>query len=105
MDDREELFKQAQDMGLNPDKRWGAERLRKLIAGEPDAPLEPAKEDPVPTLKEYIAQVEGKHVQRDVFATLVTHPTAEDRVYPGRYSGIRVRRGPLSVRYSDGTTE
>lgn len=106
MDEREELFAKAQDMGLNPDKRLGLERLRKLVAGEVEAPpSESPKQDAAPTLKDYIAQVEGKHVDRDVYAAVVTHPTADERVYPGRYSGIRVVRGPLSVRYSDGTTE
>lgn len=107
MDEKEELFAKAQEMGLAPDKRWGVERLRKLVAGENDAPepRSPAPPESVPTLKDYIASVEGKYADRDVYAAVVTHPTADERVYPGRYSGIRVVRGPLSVRYSDGTKE
>lgn len=129
--DKDALFARATELGLNPDKRWGEDRLRKAIeefeANKPTegappssesksaAPSEPAAvaivpaetpaQEPVPTLSEYIKQVESKHVKRDVFAVEVSHPNGEQHVRPCTYGGIRIKKGPLGVRYSDGTTE
>lgn len=126
--DKEALFARAAELGLSPEKRWSEDRLRKAIEGAkadaeppmPDINPSPSNENapavdivadtrqddaPVPALAEYIAQVEGKHIARDVFAVDVTHPDAEPHVRPCTYGGIRVAKGPLSVRYSDGSTE
>lgn len=57
-------------------------------------------------LAEFIAQAEGRHLDRDVFAVELTHPEVDaPRVHPGRFSGIRLIPGTASVRYSDGSTE
>ena len=149
MDNRADLAKQAEELGITVDKRWGEGRLRKEIEAaqtqnrevgvkEPikvgqhvhtfivpqtlketaseqlnTVPVEipqqavglPPVQRSVPPLAEYIQEVEAKYVARDVYAVEVTHPNGEERVYPGMYSGIRIKQGPMSVRYSDGTTE
>jgi hypothetical protein len=56
-------------------------------------------------MDDYLRRVEGVHIARDVYAVAVSHPEATERVWPGTYSGIRLSAGPVSVRYSDGTTE
>ena len=56
-------------------------------------------------LDDYLRRVEGAHIARDVYAVAVSHPEATERVWPGTYSGIRLSAGPVSVLYSDGTTE
>lgn len=66
------------------------------------APKEPTTVEP---LDDYLRRVEGAHIARDVYAVAVSHPEAIERVWPGTYSGIRLSAGPLSVLYSDGTTE
>lgn len=130
MDNRADLAKQAEELGIAVDRRWGESRLRKEIEaaqakpteGSHEAPtVEPAPTVPVeipaqaanlaplkrdiPPLADYIRDVEGRHASRDVYAVEVSHPDGEERVYPGTYSGIRIKRGTLSVRYSDGTRE
>lgn len=59
----------------------------------------------VEPLDEYLRRVERVHIERDVVATAATHPHASERVWPGTYGGIRLSAGPVSVTYSDGTTE
>lgn len=71
----------------------------------PDTPKDRPAKRGTPTLSEYIADVEGRHAERDVYPVEVTYPDAEERVYPASYCGIRIKPGALSVRYSDGTTE
>lgn len=59
----------------------------------------------VEPLDEFLRRVERVHIERDVVATAATHPHASERVWPGTYGGIRLSAGPVSVTYSDGTTE
>ena len=59
----------------------------------------------VEPLDDFLRRVEGAHIARDVYAVAATHPDATERVWPGTYSGISLSAGPVSVRYSDGTTE
>ena len=59
----------------------------------------------VEPLDDYLRRIEGAHIGRDVYAVAATHPEATERVWPGTYSGISLSAGPVSVRYSDGTTE
>lgn len=75
-----------------------AEREAKAAA-EALAPVE------IEPLSVFIARVEVAHVGRDVFAVEITHPEASEGVYPGRFSGIRLRKGEPSVTYSDGTKQ
>lgn len=56
-------------------------------------------------LESFLRRVEGKHIDRDVVATAATHPHASEITWPGTYGGIRLSAGPVSVTYSDGTTE
>jgi hypothetical protein len=55
---------------------------------------------PVVGLADWIASIE-----RDTPPILVavTHPDATERVYPGKYSGIRMSHGPVSAIWSDGS--
>jgi len=71
------------------------------------APKEtPAMSDETPeTLDAFLRRGEVKHIERDVVATAATHPQATETTWPGTYGGIRLRAGPASVTYSDGTTE
>ena len=57
------------------------------------------------SLEDFLRRVERVHIERDVVATAATHPHATERVWPGTYGGIRLALGPVSVTYSDGTTE
>lgn len=36
-DERDVLFARAQELGLNPDKRWGVPKLKKVLAGHDDS--------------------------------------------------------------------
>lgn len=66
---------------------------------------DPAAQDPQEPLDTFLRRVEGKHIDRDVVATAATHPHASEITWPGTYGGIRLSAGPVSVTYSDGTTE
>lgn len=66
---------------------------------------DPAAQDPLEPLEVFLRRVEGKHIDRDVVATAATHPHASEITWPGTYGGIRLSAGPVSVKYSDGTTE
>lgn len=65
----------------------------------PVAPSE-ALAAPVAGLAEWLASIE-----RDSPPVLVavTHPEATERVYPGKYSGIRMSPGPVAAYWSDGS--
>ena len=71
-----------------------------VAAAEPEVPA--ATVEP---LDDFLRRIEGAHIDRDVYAVAATHPEATERVWPGTYSGISLSAGPVSVRYSDGTTE
>jgi hypothetical protein len=64
-----------------------------------------AKTEEIEPLDKLIERAQAKHVARDVFVTEIAHPHASDRIYPGKYSGIRLKKGPVSVTYSDGSKE
>lgn len=66
---------------------------------------DPAAQAPLEPLEAFLRRVEGKHIGRDVVATAATHPHASEITWPGTYGGIRLSAGPVSVTYSDGTTE
>ena len=66
---------------------------------------DPAADVPLEPLEVFLRRVEGKHIDRDVVATAATHPHASEITWPGTYGGIRLSAGPVSVTYSDGTTE
>ncbi|UUC95479.1 hypothetical protein [Comamonas sp. C11] len=66
---------------------------------------DPAGQAPLEALEAFLRRVEGKHIDRDVVATAATHPHASEITWPGTYGGIRLSAGPVSVTYSDGTTE
>lgn len=66
---------------------------------------DPAAQAPLEPLEVFLRRVEGKHIDRDVVATAATHPHASEITWPGTYGGIRLSAGPVSVTYSDGTTE
>lgn len=66
---------------------------------------DPAPQDQLEPLESFLRRVEGKHIDRDVVATAATHPHASEITWPGTYGGIRLSAGPVSVTYSDGTTE
>ena len=77
------------------------EQEQEQQAMPPQAPPATAVEP----LDEFLRRVERVHIERDVVATAATHPHASERVWPGTYGGIRLSAGPVSVTYSDGTTE
>lgn len=53
-----------------------------------------------PSLEAFIAGLE-----KDLPVLVeVSHPDADCELFQGRYSGIRVVRGPLMATYSDGTS-
>lgn len=66
---------------------------------------DPAAQDPLEPLEVFLRRVERTHIDRDVVATAATHPHASEITWPGTYGGIRLSTGPVSVTYSDGTTE
>lgn len=66
---------------------------------------DPAPQDQLEPLESFLRRVEGKHIDSDVVATAATHPHASEITWPGTYGGIRLSAGPVSVTYSDGTTE
>lgn len=66
---------------------------------------DPVPQDPLEPLEAFLRRVEGKHIERDVVATAASHPHASEITWPGTYGGIRLSAGPVSVTYSDGTTE
>ncbi|WP_370682257.1 hypothetical protein [Comamonas sp. GB3 AK4-5] len=72
-------------------------------AVKPPEPIAP--EWPTEPLDEFLRRVERVHIDRDVVATAATHPQATETTWPGTYGGIRLSAGPVSVTYSDGTTE
>lgn len=81
--------------------------VSKPIVDDPELD-DPASKDPLEpleTLDTFLRRVEGKHIDRDVVATAATHPHASEITWPGTYGGIRLSAGPVSVTYSDGTTE
>lgn len=85
---------EALAMGAEQGQGWN----NKPQPGEqPAAPLE--------LLDDFLRRVEGAHIERDVVATAATHPQATETIWPGTYGGIRLSAGPVSVTYSDGTTE
>lgn len=63
------------------------------------------KQEELEPLEDFLHRVEGRYIARDVVAVAATHPDASELVWPGRYSGIRLSPGPVSVTYSDGATE
>lgn len=50
-------------------------------------------------LVEYIRSME----RLGAVLVAITHPDAADGIYVGRYSGIRMSRGPKSAAWSDGS--
>ena len=70
-----------------------------------DDPAAQDPQEPLETIDAFLRRVEGKHIDRDVVATAATHPHASEITWPGTYGGIRLSAGPVSVTYSDGTTE
>lgn len=59
----------------------------------------------VEPLEAFIRRTEVVHLKRDVVLVEVSHPQALSDSYPGTYGGIRLKKGPVGVRYSDGSTE
>ena len=59
----------------------------------------------VEPLEAFIRRTEVVHLERDVVLVEVSHPQALSDSYPGTYGGIRLKKGPAGVRYSDGLTE
>lgn len=55
-------------------------------------------------LHDYIAANEGKKLADGLVLVKVTHPQADTRIFPGRYSGINVEQGPAACLWSDGST-
>lgn len=64
-----------------------------------------APEAKVESLEAFIRRTEVVHLKRDVVLVEVSHPQALSDSYPGTYGGIRLKKGPVGVRYSDGSTE
>lgn len=93
----------VQAIGPVPTDQSGADAP--AMAAVPVAPPEPEPEPEPEPLDEFLRRVERVHIERDVVATAATHPHASERVWPGTYGGIRLSAGPVSVTYSDGTTE
>lgn len=58
-----------------------------------------------PSLEDYIASREAQKIAFGVVLVKVTHPEGDSRIFPGRYSGIVLERGPAGCVWSDGTTE
>ena len=59
----------------------------------------------VESLETFIRRTEIVHLERDVVLVEVSHPQALSDSYPGTYGGIRLKKGQVGVRYSDGSTE
>lgn len=59
----------------------------------------------VEPLEAFIRRTEVVHLERDVVLVEVSHPQALSDSYPGTYGGIRLKKGQVGVRYSDGSTE
>ncbi len=105
------LTQQAEDLGIKVDGRWSDERIQQEI-DKAEPKKEPAKEEKaeapkkaaeVPSLHDYIRNMEGKHAPNGVVLVEVSHPSADGRVFPGIYGGIRTVKGDLSATYSDGS--
>lgn len=73
-------------------------------AASPEAKTK-APEAKVEPLEAFIRRTEVVHLKRDVVLVEVSHPQALSDSYPGTYGGIRLKKGPVGVRYSDGSTE
>lgn len=56
-------------------------------------------------LGDFIAVREVQKLDSGLVLVKVTHPDAESRVFPGRYSGIVLEQGPTGCVWSDGSTE
>lgn len=56
------------------------------------------------TLESFIAAHEEAAQAKGVVVVKITYPGATSRIYPGKYSGIRIEDGKPSARYSDGST-
>lgn len=78
-------------------------------AEQGNAPTEPVAAPVVPSepddgsvvgLADWIASIE-----RDTPPVLVavTHPEATQRVFPGKFSGVRMSPGPMAAYWSDGS--
>lgn len=57
------------------------------------------------SLHEFIANREALRLHEGVVLVAASHPDGDERIYPGKYSGIRLSRGEPSVTYSDGTKQ
>lgn len=57
------------------------------------------------SLHEFIANREALRLHEGVVLVAATHPDADERTYPGKYSGIRISKGEPSVTFSDGTKQ
>lgn len=82
------------------------EALTQTEAQKPaEAPI-PAFVDPSPEPAMPLADLIASKERADVPLVEVTHPEAEDGgFYQSKFSGIRLKKGPCRVMYSDGTTE
>ncbi len=105
------LTQQAEELGIKVDGRWSDERIQQEIDKATDAASKeekteaPKKAAAVPSLHDYIRAQEAKHIKAGVVLVEVSHPSADGRVFPGIYGGVRTVKGDLSATYSDGTQE
>lgn len=75
-------------------------------AEPPAPPVEPPPPPaPVEPLEQLLRRVDTQKAADGITAVRVTHPDATSRVWPGVNSGIRTEPGPVSVLWSDGSTE
>lgn len=68
-------------------------------------PPPPPPPPPIEPLEQLLARVDGLKAAEGITVVKVTHPDATARVWPGVNSGIRTEPGPVSVLWSDGSTE
>ena len=97
-------------MQVEPKKRGPMSKADKVAKGL-DTAFAALSEPPKVTFTEPV-EVIGLHEyiktkERDGSVLVeVSHPDAMDGdIFQGVYSGIRLKRGALSAKYSDGTTE
>ena len=65
-------------------------------------PAPPAEE--AQSLEALIAWAEAAKFAKGVVVTRVIHPDAVPRVYPGKFSGFHLERGPIGCTWSDGSS-
>lgn len=69
----------------------------------PQTPAEPAKPDAGTTLDALLEWAQEAKFKDGVVVTRISHPDAQERIYPGKYSGFHLVRGPIGCAWSDGS--